>query len=298
MKNKFRSLFLVLSVSALLVDLMVSQACAAGLKISEPGNKHNLSNTITNSTVTYKASGDASTNPRGTQICIFCHTPHSANVVGQAPLWNRYFSSDTFQRYSSSTLQIRKISNAQYGGNVVPSGSTKLCLSCHDGVSKLGAVYNGPEIAMVGGSITNPGVIDIDSRASFNSSKNKLKSGHHPVSFVYTQAIADTINSTKPGVAALTYKMPVEPNVKLDKQGRMQCTTCHDAHQNQSSFDNQCYPSGGACTTPNTIKIAPFWVYGGAGDAATDQQTVCTTCHPMNAGYTNYDATKPWQTPP
>lgn len=297
MINYVRLIPRVFVIAAFFVITVVFQTFAAGPLVSKPGNKHNLSSGNTDTSVTYKASGDATSNPRGTQICIFCHTPHSANVVGQAPLWNRYFSSDTFQRYSSATLQIRNIPNAQYGGNVEPSGSTKLCLSCHDGVSKLGAVYKGPEIAMVGGGFLD--VIDINSRASFNSSKNKLKSGHHPVSFVYTAAIATTINTNKLQPVDTYVTPPITGSVvKLDKQGRMQCTTCHDAHQNQSSYDDQCYPSGGACTTPNTIKIAPFWVYGGVVDASTDQQTVCTTCHPMNAGYTNYDATKPWQTPP
>lgn len=295
MKNKFRPLLRVFSASTLFV-MFVCQVYAAGPKVSARGNKHNLSNDNTDVSVKYKASGDATSNPRGSQVCIFCHTPHNANVVGGAPLWNRNFSSENFQRYSSTTLKIRGdvSAAASYAANSQPNGSSKLCLSCHDGVARLGAVINGPEISMVGG--TTPGVIDINSRASFNPTTNKMKSGHHPVSFVYTQAVADAINLAKDPLLN-RYKLPAPPgtnNVKLDKASRMQCTTCHDAHQNQSD-DNAYYPP------PNdSVKIAPFWVYGGGGaaTASDDQQAVCTTCHPMNAGYTYSDPAKPWQTPP
>ncbi len=271
MKNKLYSLLIILSITTTLVMVMVYQAGAIGPKVSEPLNSHNLSASNAIPGFLYKATNDAVNNPRGQQICIFCHTPHSANVVGQTPLWNRAFSSENFQRYTSLTLKIRGISGANYGDGALPNGSSKLCLSCHDGVSKLGAVYNGAPIIMLKDVI--------DSIASFKPSTNKMKSGHHPVSFVYTAAIASTITAAK----ATAYQMPVLPEVKLDKQGRVQCTTCHDAHQNQS-FEDQCYAGTGNCTSPNTRKKAPFWVYGGGGSATADQQAVCTTCHPMNAG--------------
>jgi hypothetical protein len=275
MKKQLRPVYIVLSAASTLVLSIVFQASAVGPLVSKPGNKHNLSNANTDSSVKYRASGDAISNPRGSQICIFCHTPHNANVSEQAPLWNRKFSNEAFQRYTGSTLfQIKNIPTAQYGS---PNGSSKLCLSCHDGVLNLGAVNNGPAIEMVGGS--TPGVIE--GLASFKASTNKMRYGHHPVSFVYNAAVRDAINFVK-----TSYALPdfTRPEVKLDKQGRMQCTTCHDAHQNQSD-DNAFYPS------PNdTRKIAPFWVYGGGGasTASDDQQAVCMTCHPLLewAGFT------------
>ncbi|MEI7818052.1 MAG: hypothetical protein WCI45_12770, partial [Desulfuromonadales bacterium] len=181
-------------LAATLTTILVSLAYQAvaftpGKKVSELTNKHNLS--ALNIGNTYRATDDynALTNPspRGRQICIFCHTPHSANVVGQAPLWNRAFSEQTFQRYTSLTLKIRGIANAQYGVGAQPNGSSKLCLSCHDGVSKLGAVYNGPEIPMENSLITG--------LSKFDSSK--MKTGHHPVSFVYLTGFS---NSSQTGV--------------------------------------------------------------------------------------------------
>ena len=54
------------------------------------------------------------------QICIFCHTPHSASP--DAPMWNR--RSGGYTQYKSSTT------DAAPGK---PDGSSALCLSCHDG---------------------------------------------------------------------------------------------------------------------------------------------------------------------
>ncbi|SRR6266568_2491749 len=278
-------------------------AVAPGPKVSElsstnGGNKHNLSAkvwafgtvnhdpssfTATNPN-TYKATGDTTGNPKGQQICIFCHTPHNANVEGGAPLWNRRFSTVTFSRYSSATLQIRVNSAARtpakYDDTSTPAwqpdGSSKLCLSCHDGVASLGDVLSGGPIAM-----TNDVISGI---ASFNPSTNKMKTGHHPISFVYNSAVATAINKSYQWPPSLT-------EVKLDKNGKMQCTTCHDAHQNQTN-DDQCYNDvGDACDVSHTRKKAPFWVYGpgslpvpGSGDAPTDRDAVCTACHNVAPG--------------
>ncbi len=272
---------IAVAVTAILV-LIVCQAnaIAPGPKVSAAGNKHNLS--ASNTGVKYRAFDDPVNNPRGQQICIFCHTPHSANVVGQTPLWNRKFSSETFQRYSGTALfQITKLAAAEYGSGAQPNGSSKLCLSCHDGVANLGEVFSGQTIAMAANSnLGDPNAIE--GLASFKPSTNKMKNGHHPVSFVYTDAIATAINT---GKSTATYKMPtVPPEVKLDKQGRMQCTTCHDAHQNKSD-DDACYDNGGlpiACSTTDPRKIVPFWVsHIGTNTASQDHDAVCTACHAL-----------------
>lgn len=281
-------------------------AVAPGPKISElsagnKGNKHNLSakaweyGTIVYDPIAkfikinpnlYKATNDPTGNPRGQEICIFCHTPHNANVEGGAPLWNRAFSTQTFSRYSSNTLQIRvnpaAKSAAGYDDTSVPKwepdGSSKLCLSCHDGVSSLGNVLRGGPIAMSNGDVISSDTAV--SWASFNpSNTNKMKFGHHPVSFAFDATVVPLINAGR--LPTSQVQLPSLPQVKL-RNGKMQCTTCHDAHQNQSN-DDECYDGTGDCTAPFTRKKAPFWVYGvsGTSNAAGDQQTVCLECHPM-----------------
>lgn len=302
--NCFRKSLVVLVAVAPLVLMHVSRVAAVGPKISEyriaPNyNKHNLSAKSWNSGSLianpnpYRAREVADGgNPGGQQICIFCHTPHNAKVENQAPLWNRKFSSETFSRYSSATLQIRHNSAARTASGYLggtpgaqPDGASKLCLSCHDGSSEagrgLGDVLRGGPITMVLGKE----YIDPASLASFNptSNPNKMKTGHHPVSFVYNGTVQQAISS-----ARLTdgFKLPTAvPQVKLDKNKKMQCTTCHDPHQNQSD-DAACYDGGvpATCGTPVTAtrKVVPFWVYGVSGNASTDHDAVCTSCHNMS----------------
>jgi predicted CXXCH cytochrome family protein len=201
-------------------------------------NKHNLSSR--NTGVTYRAM-DNPADPRSTQICIFCHTPH--NAVAQTALWNRKDPTRFFGHYSSATLVIDNPnvrSASQFGE---PNGSSRLCLSCHDGQTALGAVWNGAVIQFPVGS-------DVISYTNLSS--------HHPVSFVYNNAVLGAILIKKPTEG---YQLPpVSSAVKLDKFQRMQCTSCHDPHQDQS-------------VTPSAL--TPFWV-------GSDHDAVCKECHNIN----------------
>ena len=80
-----------------------------------------MAGTITDTKHDFSASGWS-----GGEICIACHTPHNANTaVTDAPLWNHNLSAvASYALYQSDTL------NAAPGQ---PTGTSKLCLSCHDG---------------------------------------------------------------------------------------------------------------------------------------------------------------------
>ena len=65
------------------------------------------------------------------EICIFCHTPHNAAPI--QPLWNRNVPVNAYTVYSSNSL-------VAVPGQ--PTGSSKLCLSCHDGTIALGSVLS------------------------------------------------------------------------------------------------------------------------------------------------------------
>ena len=105
-----------------------------------------------------------------THICIFCHTPHSANPA--APHWNRPSSGAIYTPYNSST------SKATIGQ---PTGSSKLCLSCHDGTVALGMVISKAPIQLAGGIHGMP-----RGRANLGTDL----SDDHPISFVYDNALA------------------------------------------------------------------------------------------------------------
>jgi len=96
------------------------------------------------------------------QVCVFCHTPHGADTT-EKPLWNRTLAAKTYVVYTSKSLDAETILNTSLAQ---PLGSSKLCLSCHDGAMALGSVrvlrgVNNPTaITMTGtgtGGIMPPG---------------------------------------------------------------------------------------------------------------------------------------------
>ncbi|MEJ2647209.1 MAG: cytochrome c3 family protein [Sedimentisphaerales bacterium] len=138
----------------------------------------------------------------GGNACSFCHTPHGA-VLG-TPLWNHKLSEAVYNIYQSSSLE------ANVGQ---PTGSSKLCLSCHDGtVALTQTITNGSG----GGSYIKPGAANLGTDLSDD----------HPISFVYSPALAVEDNQLRSPLA-------LPEQLKLDKTSELQCTTCHDAHNNQ-----------------------------------------------------------------
>jgi predicted CXXCH cytochrome family protein len=144
-----------------------------------------------------------------TEICIFCHTPHQR--TGEAPLWNHAMPAQTYTPYSSSTLKARDVGQ--------PTGASKLCLSCHDGTVALGMVNSrSSAIPMQGGVTTLP--------ASRRSQLGTDLSDDHPISFGYSSALA-AANTQLRDPSSLNQR------VRLDAGGQVQCTSCHDPHNNQ-----------------------------------------------------------------
>ncbi len=90
--------------------------------------KHNLSSTGT---------GNQTVNT--TEICVFCHTPHGANISQVVPLWNRTMTAPAaFQTYAA-------LGSATLDGSIAEVGSVSLaCLSCHDGQVAMDSLLNAP----------------------------------------------------------------------------------------------------------------------------------------------------------
>ena len=151
-----------------------------------------------------------------TQVCIFCHTPHNSRT--QAPLWNRNDSGGTYTMYWSSTMDAY----ASAAAAPQPNGSSKLCLSCHDGTLALGATVASGTIAMSGGITTMP---------ASGANLGLDLSGHHPVSFIVTDALVTTNNAKGDMPLRTPAQMRAASIVNLDFSARVQCTSCHDAHK-------------------------------------------------------------------
>ncbi|HHW14348.1 MAG TPA: hypothetical protein GXX28_05380, partial [Firmicutes bacterium] len=147
-----------------------------------------------------------------TQICVFCHIPHNASPA--VPLWGHTTNSGTYTIYTSSTIQ---------GSSGQPNGSSKLCLACHDGAVAIGAVIpsysypsSGSVIAMTGtgaGGVMPAGATNLGTDLR----------NDHPVSL---------LPATGPNADPEIMLTPADTRVKYDSTGQVQCTSCHNPHDN------------------------------------------------------------------
>ena len=142
------------------------------------------------------------------EICIVCHTPHNA-IAGEQPLWNQLVTLETFDMYDSDTLD-----NAIA---VSPQGVSKLCLSCHDGVTIMGGSGSAMSSSVVGTDLTQS----------------------HPVSVTYD----DTVDTG----------LKVIPDTTLVFYGggdQVECATCHNPHDGQfGNFLRVTNATSGLCLT-------------------------------------------------
>lgn len=174
-----------------------------------------------------------------TQICVFCHTPHGATTGGiKSPLWNRQLSSATYAGTYESTSINASVDELRQG----PGGTSKLCLSCHDGTIAIGSVNvlggkTNQSISMTG---TDAGKMPSGSGASTGFTRNLGVdlSNDHPISFTYNSAVATADGELRspPYSAGATLVVGTrqagggdKPLMPLD-DSKVQCASCHDPH--------------------------------------------------------------------
>lgn len=151
-----------------------------------------------------------------TEICVFCHTSHSGNA--SEPLWNRELPSGPFIPYASPTLDAWSATAPPQ-----PDGASKLCLSCHDGTLALGAVSSREKNI----DLVNTVASRMPPQARGYLSRDL--SGTHPISFAITDRLVAENNAKDSPLATVT-EIRSDPDVRLDSWDKMQCTTCHDPH--------------------------------------------------------------------
>ncbi len=158
--------------------------------------------------------------PGAGEVCVFCHTPHSPTV--SRALWNQNLTPVTYKLYESSTLEA-KLNQ--------PTGASRLCLSCHDGTTALGNLRKQPRT----GRVT---LLPLTGRASLGTDL----SDDHPVSFVYDAALA-----LKQGQLADPATLPKD--TPLDSSRQLQCTSCHEPHDDRyRNFVRRDNRAGALCT--------------------------------------------------
>jgi predicted CXXCH cytochrome family protein len=240
------SLLALFALAALVVIAVAGAALPARAeRVSDVRQtRHNLSSTGPGAT---KASSE-------TQVCVFCHTPHAATTTDQggaavrAPLWNRRIpAGSTYTPYTSASLDA----NVIQGQLDQPGGSSKLCLSCHDGTLALGNVnvlsgQANQTIAMTGtgaGGTMPPGA---GAATGYTRLLGVELRNDHPISLTYTAQLAARdgelraldVNQRYPGGTGTVIgvrepgvrpRFPLEPTGTANA-GQVQCGSCHDPH--------------------------------------------------------------------
>jgi len=125
-----------------------------------------------------------------TRICLPCHVAHNGENADQGPLWNHAMTDQTFTRH---------------GENVTLGHSSKMCLSCHDGVTAVGN-YGG--ITTSGDLITGDAKIGTD------------LTDDHPIGVDYND------------VNTHIYR-PIEEVAAYLEDDKVECGSCHYAHGGQ-----------------------------------------------------------------
>ncbi len=224
MRRIYKTLLIIIITSLVVVS---SQAA----RISDiAGTRHNLS-----------ASGQGNTKATTEdEMCVFCHTPHGATNYPGAPLWNREIQNQTYTVYTSSSLDAEDI----MGQLDQPGGSSKLCLSCHDGTIALGTVnvLGGQQNVSIDMSGTDPdgsmpGGIH-GAQSGFTRDLGIDLRNDHPIAMDYDAALASADSELINPLAAahIGLRGPgIRPLIPLEATGsggeaQIQCASCHDPH--------------------------------------------------------------------
>ncbi len=209
------------------------------------------------------------TSDNETEVCIFCHTPHSGSLDG--PLWNRALPTATkYTHYNSASL------SALGAGRAVEKESL-LCLSCHDGSISVNTLMNYrnsfpfefpehfgsqnypipflgfPDGMNPGGKIGASRGNDIDTDLSDD----------HPISFKYKSVADIKFNEFKDVPTAEGAGVRFFPGNADDADKRVECSSCHDPHVMYDTFTNP--------MANETYR--PFLITTNAGSA------LCLACH-------------------
>jgi predicted CXXCH cytochrome family protein len=137
-------------------------------------------------------------------LCAFCHTPHGADAdIAEAPLWDHEMTTKSYTTvYSSGSMQ------ATMSGDTTTYGISRLCLSCHDGVTAVDS-YGGN-----GFSGTNTMQSVVAWQTVGQNYQGADISQEHPVSIPPTDP--EVLNTPLNGIEYFG--------------GNVECASCHDVH--------------------------------------------------------------------
>ncbi len=285
----------VFCVLAWLLGTLAPARLADAQRVSDVrGTRHNLSADGSFATHADPANGGTR------EVCVFCHTPHAATQADQggqplrAPLWNRRVpAGSTYTPYTSNTLDAASIAE---GLSSQPGGSSKLCLSCHDGMLAIGNVnvlggranVSVPMLGTGPGGTMPPGE---GTASGFTRNLGTDLRNDHPISVTFTSQLAARDGELRPvdaqqrwpagtgtvvGVRAPGYRplVPLE-STGSSGAGQVQCASCHDPHLREldAAKGNAKFLRG-----QRFQEAAPSASYSAVDDI------LCLACHDKNLG--------------
>ncbi|MGA2501638.1 MAG: cytochrome c3 family protein [Tepidisphaeraceae bacterium] len=232
------------TVFSMMIALLATVAMAAPLDVSQ--GPHNLAATRPDQKVS-----------SAQKLCIVCHVPYV--VGGVTPLWD---TAATAARTPPATTRppgpmrvtlqtaesgARDSTSGDTGGTGrpveaypgQPTGVSKLCLCCHDGT-----IAPGNSVAR------NQSIQTAERMITISHGKRSLGtdlSSDHPISFRYDAGLAAQNTWLK-------HPRLLTGEVLLDTNGEMQCTSCHDPHDNANGkFLTVANADSGLCNTCHQI---------------------------------------------
>ncbi|MGA7382403.1 MAG: hypothetical protein WBX03_16255 [Terriglobales bacterium] len=186
-------------------------------------------------------------------LCNYCHIAHkvaaSTYPANIGPLlWNHtlssvtaygVYSSDIFNSYGTDIADLGPLNTGAYT-------TSNMCLSCHDGTVAIASFYDYGDQGLNGKTYLDGEGNQITTMPTDNTLRDLTNV--HPVNFTYYGAswipqagvLAPASLTSVDGAGAV----PLE-------NGKLQCWTCHDAHNGASSIFEQNFPtqaSGTFCT--------------------------------------------------
>lgn len=255
---RFKSLqllivLLLLGLTAVLVYAVPNSGTVTDVRYTV----HNLSNTdninlgITRDGRNFAASSSG----QADQVCVFCHTPHSASPA--IPLWNKVYTAgveSTYRLYTSS----KTLTNAAKNASITANSVSLICLSCHDGKTAINVLHNssfrdstdvnGDAVINIDGTLGGPGKFALGDMwsGSFtnyepaNLGAVRTSTGPYPGSIPSAAAAVAGINLTDDHPIGFDYATAVGQDgggllaspaagIRLFN-GRVECSSCHNPH--------------------------------------------------------------------
>jgi len=285
--------------------LAAAVSWAAGDLPTKFSNQGSIANTRHNMTQRQEVGGPAGQvmNPYRNDyqdVCVYCHTPDSTNVVGTAPVWNRTMKPTAYTTYNLLRTSSLTQTISQPGTNSLQ------CLSCHDGQTAIDSVVVMPGGATLASQATsqdngflntwnnssgpnphlhlalsatgclachspNAGIPGIGAADFTVAALGTDLRNDHPIGMPYPAAFFEATDFKRPlGISAGTFFFDGNGNGSIDNGDvrlfddtgvpKVECGSCHDPHGVPSAGE-------GSVFRPTFLRVS------------NASSALCLTCH-------------------